>query len=107
MTLTGPAPTSWAPTWRTRSACWWILLSAGAVAVYAPLPYAMNSLADLTANGEPLAANYVDRSAVVRLAFYLHVGFGGLALLLSPLQVSTRRGPHAFGTLRAQLASSH
>ena len=97
MTLTEPAPTTWAPTWRTRSAFWWIVLSAMAVAVYAPLPYALNSLVDLTGNGEPLAANYVDRSAGVRLAFYLHVGFGGLALLLSPLQFATRlrtRAPH-------------
>jgi uncharacterized membrane protein len=37
-----------------------------------------------------LAANYVDRPAVVQLAFYLHIGIGGLALLLSPLQFATR-----------------
>ena len=98
MTLTAPASsTTYPSTWRTRSAFWWILLSALAIAVYAPLPYALNSLADLSGNGEPLAANYAERSAVVRTAFYLHIGFGGLALLLSPFQFATRlrnRAPH-------------
>jgi len=98
MTLTAPArSTTYPSTWRTRSAFWWILLSALAIAVYAPLPYALNSLADLGGNGEPLAANYAERSAVVRTAFYLHIGFGGLALLLSPFQFATRlrnRAPH-------------
>jgi uncharacterized membrane protein len=97
MTLTEAATTTWTPTWRTRSAFWWILLSALAIAVFAPLPYALNSLAGLTGNGQELAANYVDRPAVVQLAFYLHVGFGGLALLLSPFQFATRlrtRAPH-------------
>jgi uncharacterized membrane protein len=100
MTLAEPAPTTtttYASTWRTRSAFWWILLSALAIAVYAPLPYALNSLADLSGSGEPLAANYVERSELIRSAFYLHIGFGGLALLLSPFQFATRlrtRAPH-------------
>ena len=104
MTLTEPAPTTWAPSWRTRSAFWWILLSAMAVAVYAPLPYALNSLVDLTADGEPLAANYVDRSDAVRLAFYLHVGFGGLALLLVTLVLATA-GLACVGTLYGGLTA--
>jgi uncharacterized membrane protein len=90
MTLAEPATTTYASTWRTRSAFWWILLSALAIAVYAPLPYALNSLADLSGSGEPLAANYVERSELIRSAFYLHIGFGGLALLLSPFQFATR-----------------
>jgi uncharacterized membrane protein len=90
MTLIEPTTTTWAPTWRTRSAFWWIVLSALAIAVFAPLPYALHSLTHLTANDQQLAANYVDRPAVVQLAFYLHIGFGGLALLLSPLQFATR-----------------
>lgn len=98
MTLAEPATTTpYASTWRTRSAFWWILLSALAIAVYAPLPYALNSLADLSGSGEPLAANYVERSAMIRSAFYLHIGFGGLALLLSPFQFASRlrtRAPH-------------
>ena len=99
MTLTAPRTTTptWTPTWRTRTAFWWIALSALAIAVFAPLPYALNSLTDLTADDQQLAANYVDRSAAVQLLFYLHIGFAGLALLLSPLQFLTRlrtRAPH-------------
>src|SRR3954453_11117995 len=90
MTLTDPGTTSWAPTWRTRTAFWWILLSTLAVVVFAPLPYALNSLADLARNGHEVPANYVDRPPVVLAAFYLHVASGGLALLLSPIQFVAR-----------------
>jgi hypothetical protein len=38
MTLTETAATTWIPTWRTRTAFWWILLSALAIAVFARLP---------------------------------------------------------------------
>jgi uncharacterized membrane protein len=99
MTLTEPRAdtTTWTSTRRTRSAFWWLLLSALAVAVFAPLQYAFSPLAHLAENDVPLAANYVDRAPLVRLAFYLHIGFGGLALLLSPFQFATRlrtRAPH-------------
>jgi uncharacterized membrane protein len=93
MTLTEPPRTTtppWTPNWRTRSAFWWLLLSAVAIAVFAPLPYAFASLAELTANDVPLAANYVDRPPLVQAAFYVHIAFGGLALLLSPFQFMTR-----------------
>jgi uncharacterized membrane protein len=92
MTLTEPATTTptWTPTRRTRSAFWWLLLTALAVAVFAPLQYAFSPLADLAENDSPLAANYADQPLVVRLAFYLHIGFGGLALFLSPFQFATR-----------------
>jgi len=90
MTLTAPRTTPpWAATWRTRTAFGWILLSALAIAVLAPLRYWLAPLADLAAGGQEIAANYADRSAAVRLAFYLHIGGGGLALLLSPLQFLT------------------
>lgn len=90
MELTATAPRDWAPTWRTRTAFWWILLTALAIAVFAPLPYLLNSLAALAGTERNVASNYVDRSTVVQLAFYLHIGFGGLALLLSPLQFVAR-----------------
>ncbi len=87
MALPAPRTTPpWTPTWRTRTAYGWILLSALAIAVLAPLPYWLAPLGALAANGQELAANYADRSAAVRLAFYAHIGAGGLALLLSPLQ---------------------
>jgi hypothetical protein len=97
MTLTEPT-TTWPPTWRTRTGWWWFALSALAIAVFAPLPYALNSLADLAGQEQELALNYVDRPAAVQLAFYVHVTSGGLALLLSPLQFATRvrtRAPRA------------
>ncbi|MGY1706212.1 DUF2306 domain-containing protein [Geodermatophilus sp. SYSU D00697] len=101
MTLTRPGTTAVrAPTWRTRTASWWVLLSALVVAVYAPLPYALDPLADLAAEGQALAANYVARPPLVRLAFALHVGFGGLALLLSPLQFLHRLRARAPGVHR-------
>jgi uncharacterized membrane protein len=90
LTETDAVTTAWPPTWRSRTAFWWISLSALAIAVFAPLPYALNSLPDLAAQDQQLAINYADRPAVVQLAFYLHISFAGLALLLSPLQFATR-----------------
>ncbi|MBB3083918.1 DUF2306 domain-containing protein [Geodermatophilus sabuli] len=88
MTLTAPATSPRPSTWRTRGAYWWIALSALAIAVFAPLPYLLNPLGEL--DGLEVAATYADRSPLVQLALYLHVGAGGLALLLSPLQFATR-----------------
>jgi uncharacterized membrane protein len=101
MTLTDRAATTWAPTWRTRTAFWWIALSALAIVVLAPLPYALHSLAELAGTGQQVPANYVDRPAVVRTAFYLHVTFGGLALLLSPVQFVARLRTRAPAVHRA------
>ena len=90
MTLTDPAPVPpWPTTWRTRSAFWWILLSALAIAVFAPLPYALTSLAE-TGGGEGVGASYADQAGWVQAAFYVHITAGGLALLLSPFQFVAR-----------------
>jgi uncharacterized membrane protein len=90
MTLTDPAPAPiWPSTWRTRSAFWWILLSALGIAVFAPLPYAFTSLAESGASGG-VAATYATQPAWVQVAFYLHITAGGTALLLSPFQFATR-----------------
>lgn len=84
---------------RSRAAGWWWLASsAAAIAVFAPLPYLTDSLRTLAENDSGLAANYADRALWVRIALYAHVGSGGLALLLSPLQFATRlraRAPRA------------
>jgi uncharacterized membrane protein len=80
-----------APRTRRRTAgLWWLVLSATAIAVFAPLPYFTNSLRALAENQSQLATNYVDRAPWVQTAFYLHITCGGLALLLSPLQLATR-----------------
>ena len=68
----------------------WLGLSALAVAVLAPLPYVLNPLRDLADAGGEIAGHYVDRPAWSRGFFFLHVAGGGLALLLSPLQLSAR-----------------
>jgi hypothetical protein len=67
----------------------WLALSALAIAVFAPLQYILNPLAELAANGGEIAVNYAPRPGWVRAAFAAHVVFGGLALLLSPVQLST------------------
>ena len=68
----------------------WLALSALAIAVFAPLQYLLNSMSDLAANGGEIAVNYAPRPGWVPIAFYTHIVFGGLALLLSPVQLSSR-----------------
>lgn len=68
----------------------WLAVSALAIAVFAPLPYLLNPLPELAASGGEVATNYATRPGWVRTFFLLHVVGGGLALLLSPLQLSAR-----------------
>ncbi|EWC62992.1 putative membrane protein [Actinokineospora spheciospongiae] len=82
-TTTGPTP------WRLAGV-WWLALTAVAISVFALLPYTAQSLGDLAAADNELAANYADRPAWLRLCLYAHMTGGGLALLLSPIQLSTR-----------------
>lgn len=67
-----------------------LALTALAIAVFAPLPYLLQPLQAAAAGGSEIAGNYVPRPDWVRGAFLAHVVFGGLALLLSPLQLSAR-----------------
>jgi uncharacterized membrane protein len=70
---------------------WWFGLSAVAVAVFAPLPYLVSSLSTIAGSaGQPIALNYAGRPGWVQVAFYAHIVFAGLALLLSPLQFVAR-----------------
>lgn len=79
-----------APRRKRRIGYWWIVLSATGIAVVAVLPYATTSLRALAADNREVAANYVDRATWLKTAFFLHVGCGGTALLLSPLQFADR-----------------
>jgi uncharacterized membrane protein len=89
MAATAPLVPSPAP--RVRAVgLGWLALSALAIAVFAPLPYVLNPLSELAANGGEIAVNYAPRPGWVRIAFYTHIVFGGLALLLSPVQLSSR-----------------
>jgi uncharacterized membrane protein len=72
----------------------WLALSALAIAVFAPLRYFLNSLPDLAATGEEIATHYVARPGWAQTALLLHAGGGGLALLLSPVQLSARVRAH-------------
>ncbi|MCK9875450.1 DUF2306 domain-containing protein [Frankia sp. AgPm24] len=74
--------------WGRTAAVWWFALSAVAIAVFAPLPYLTTSLTTLAEQDSRLAPNYADRSTLIQAAFYLHIVFGGTALLLSPIQLS-------------------
>lgn len=69
---------------------WWLALTALAIAVFAPLPYVTTSLSELAADKSELALNYVNRPAWLQAFFYAHVIGGGIALLLSPVQLSAR-----------------
>ncbi|MCM3922843.1 DUF2306 domain-containing protein [Frankia sp. AiPs1] len=75
---------------RTTVAAWWYGLSTLAIAVFAVVPYLTSSLRDQADQGNEVAINYVDRSTVFQVFLYLHIAFGGVALLLSPLQLSAR-----------------
>jgi len=69
---------------------WWLALTALAIAVFAPLPYVTTSLSELAADKSELALNYVHRPSWLQAFFYAHVIGGGIALLLSPVQLSAR-----------------
>ncbi len=51
----------------------WLALSALAIAVFAPLPYLLNPLHELAANGGEIAANYAPRAGGLRAVFAAHV----------------------------------
>jgi len=68
----------------------WLALSALAIAVFAPLRYLLHSVPDLAATGEVVATHYAGQPGWARTALVLHAGAGGLALLVSPVQLSAR-----------------
>ncbi|WP_214110984.1 DUF2306 domain-containing protein [Acrocarpospora catenulata] len=72
-----------------KTAFWWFCLSATAIAVYSPLPYLRESFEAL-ADHNAIATNYAGRDGVIHAAFYTHVIFGGLTLLLVPVQFAAR-----------------
>jgi uncharacterized membrane protein len=68
----------------------WLALSALVIAVFAPLPHILGWLHGSAADGSEIAAHYASQPEWVRSVFAAHVVSGGLALLLSPLQLSAR-----------------
>jgi uncharacterized membrane protein len=73
-----------------RSGKWWLAVSSLAIAIVAPLPYLTGSLEDMARDGQEIATNYAGRPTWVQVVFYVHVCFGGLAMLVTPIQLSSR-----------------
>lgn len=67
-----------------------VLLTSLAVAVYAPGQYFTDTLSALADNDTGLASTYADRPMAIQVAFYIHIVFAGLALLIGGLQFSKR-----------------
>ncbi len=63
-----------------------LLLTSLGIALYFPLQYTRGSLASLHDVG--LASTYAARPLAVQVAFYAHITFAGLALLVGPFQFS-------------------
>lgn len=73
-----------------------VLLTSLVIAVYAPGQYLFASLTDLAHSETGLASTYAARPAAIQLAFYVHIVFAGLALLVGGFQFSRtlrRRSP--------------
>ncbi|GAA3866394.1 hypothetical protein GCM10022243_35460 [Saccharothrix violaceirubra] len=92
--------TTYTVTRRRSVGVWWLALSAAAIAVYAPLPYLTGSLEQIASDGTGLAEHYLKQPDWVRVAMYLHIVFSGVALLLSPAQLSARIRARAPGVHR-------
>jgi uncharacterized membrane protein len=69
---------------------WFFVLTSLAIAIVAPMPYLTQSLQDLADGNGGLAQHYVDQPAFIRTTLIIHASFSGLALLLTPIQFSSR-----------------
>jgi uncharacterized membrane protein len=67
-----------------------LLLTSVAVAVYFPGQYVSSTLDSLAEADTGLASTYAARPVVVQGAFYVHILFAGLALLIGGFQFSSR-----------------
>jgi uncharacterized membrane protein len=91
--LSAPAPTA-RPARRFRPArtgSWaWIALSSLAIAAYSVSQYATGTLAALAGDHVGLAPGYAGQPLFVQIAFYLHISFAGVALVVGPFQFAER-----------------
>ncbi len=80
------------PTRHTRARwSWaWVAFSSVAIAAYFVGQYADGSLATLAHSHTGLATTYAVRPWPIQVAFYFHIVFAGLALVLGPWQFSKR-----------------
>lgn len=71
---------------RIRPGFLWVVLSSVAMAAILLSSYTGASLAALAEDDTGLASTYADRPTAIQVAFYVHIAFAGVALLLGPLQ---------------------
>jgi uncharacterized membrane protein HdeD (DUF308 family) len=93
---TAPTPGRRAAPIRRRIPWLVVLLTSLAIAVYSPLQYAGGTLESLGDTAQ--AGTYANRPPAVQIAFYTHIAFAGLALLVGGFQFShrlRRRSPAA------------
>lgn len=64
----------------------WIVFSAVTVVIMAVTPYLTTSLRELSDADAGIASTYADQPLPILLAFYTHICFGAVALLIGPLQ---------------------
>lgn len=83
-------------------------LACVAVAVFAPLPYLTQSMADLAEADVGLASHYANRPSAIQLALIVHGTASGLALGLTPLQwaAGVRRRWPAFHRLTGRILAA-
>jgi len=102
---TGPVPTRGEP---NRGGYIVFALACVAVAVFAPLPYLTQSMADLAEADIGLAAHYALQPSSIQLALIVHGTASGLALGLTPLQwaAGVRRRWPAFHRLTGRILAA-
>lgn len=102
---TGPTPPS---AERSRAGYIVFALACVAVAVFAPLPYLTQSMADLAEANVGLGAHYAKQPSAIQLALIVHGTASGLALGLTPLQwaASVRRRWPAFHRLTGRILAA-
>lgn len=71
---------------RSRTIWTVIVLISLAIAGFFVVPYAFGSLSSLGKAGVGLAAVYANRPIPIQIAFYFHIIFAGLALVVGPFQ---------------------
>lgn len=75
---------------RVGARFWLFALACVGIALAAPIPYLTQTLDQLADGGKGIAAHYAEQSRFMRQALLVHVSSAGVALLLTPLQWSTR-----------------
>lgn len=94
----------------TRRLTWgWVVLSSVTIAALFVGQYGQGTLDQLAQHHIGLSDTYANRAWPIQLAFYLHIGFGGVALVLGPWQFAKwlrERHPRVHRTIGRAYAGS-